>query len=311
MSHIFHLPHTGNVPDFLTIGHVTRDVRANGSFALGGTVTFAALTAYHLGLAAAIVTCASADWLESIPTHLPQIGLAGHTSPETTTFVNTYHEGFRTQYLQARAGELTGVDIPASWLAAPIVLFGPLDQEFTPTLIRDFPRRPDSILAATPQGWLRRWDADGRVSPSPWAAANEVSPSPWAAANEVLPLLDVLILSHDDLLPFAGGNRSEADAILTAWSMHLPFLVATDGRHGATLFQHGQQERFPAYPAIEVDPTGAGDVFATAFLVHLSRYKDPRQAIDFANCVASFSIEHEGITGIPTWEQVEQRKLSC
>jgi len=296
MSSIFHLPHTGNSPDFLTLGHVSRDVRPDGTFALGGTVTFAALTAYRLGLAAAIVTCASPAWLEFVPTHLPEIGLAGHTSTETTTFVNTYHEGFRTQFLQARAGELTGEDIPAPWLDSSIVLLGPLDQEFTPALLRHFPHRPGSLLAATPQGWLRRWDAGGRV----W-------PSPWTAANEVLPLLDVLILSHDDLLPFAGGHRADADAILTQWSTQVPLLVATDGRHGATLFQHSQKETFPAYPAVEVDPTGAGDVFATAFLVHLYRHKDPHQAVEFANCVASLSIEQEGIAGIPTLELVQQR----
>jgi len=293
---IFHLPHTGNSPDFLTIGHVTRDVRADGTFALGGTVTFAALTAYRLGLAAAIVTRADAAWLELLPAHLPGIGLAARTSTETTTFVNTYHEGFRTQFLQARAGELANPDVPEPWQHAPIVLFAPLDQEFTPALLRDFPRRPGSILAATPQGWLRRWDADGRV----W-------PSPWTAALETLPLLDALILSHDDLLPFADGNRTNGDAILTQWSMHVPLLVATDGKHGATLFQRGQKETFPAYEAIENDPTGAGDVFATAFLVHLYRHRDPRQAVDFANCVASLSIEQEGITGIPTWELVQER----
>ncbi len=296
MSSIIHLPHTGNTPDFLTIGHVARDVRSDGTFALGGTVTFAALTAYRLELAAAIVTCADATWLEPLPARLPEIGLAGHISTETTTFINTYHEGFRTQFLQARGDELTIADVPAPWLDAPIVLFGPLDQEFTPALIRQFPRRAGSIVAATPQGWLRRWDADGHV----W-------PSPWTAAPEVLPLLDALILSHDDLLPFADGSRADADAILTQWSMLVPLLVATDGRHGATLFQHGQKETFPAYTAIEVDPTGAGDVFAAAFLVYLYRHRDPRQAINFANCVASLSIEHEGIAGIPTLDIVEKR----
>jgi len=84
-------------------------------------------------------------------------------------------------------------------------------------------------------------------------------------------------------------------------------LVATDGRHGATLFQHGTTERFPAFPASEVDPTGAGDVFAAAFLVHLYRHGDPRAAVQFANCVASFSVEREGITGIPTLAMVEER----
>jgi len=283
-------------PDFLTIGHITRDIHPDGPFSLGGTVTFAALTAYRLGLVPAIVTCADADLLAELPTRLPAICLAAQSSPATTAFSNIYHEGFRTQFLRARADMLQVEDVPESWRDAPIVLLGPLDQELSPELVRLFPRRPGAIIAATPQGWLRRWDDDGRV----W-------PTPWAAAAEILPLLDVLVLSHDDLLPFANGNRIDSDAILTQWSMQVPLLVATDGRHGATLFQHGVTERFPAYPAHELDPTGAGDVFAAAFLVHLHRHGDPRQAVDFANCVASLSIQQVGIEGIPTMEMVTER----
>jgi sugar/nucleoside kinase (ribokinase family) len=283
-------------PDFLTIGHITRDIHPNGPFSLGGTVTFAALTAYRLGMVSAIVTRADTDLLEELPSRLPGICLAAHLSTATTAFINIYHEGFRTQFLRARADMLQVEDVPESWRAAPLVLLGPLDQELSPELVRLFPRRPGAIIAATPQGWLRRWDDDGRV----W-------PTPWTDAEEILPLLDVLILSHDDLLPFANGNRANADAILTRWSMQVPLLVATDGRHGATLFQHGVTERFPAYPATEVDPTGAGDVFAAAFLVHLHRHGDPRQAVDFANCVASLSIERVGIEAIPMMEMVLQR----
>ena len=284
-------------PDFLTIGHVTRDILEDGSFELGGTVSFAALTTYRLGLVSAIITCAEADWIEQVSARLPSIGLAGHSCSQTTTFINRYsEEGFRTQYLRARADDLSEEDIPTAWKAAPIILFGPLAQEFPPELVRSFSFRPGTIVAATPQGWLRRWDGDQRV----W-------PTPWTAADEVLPLLDVLILSHDDLLPFADGNRADADAILEQWSMRVPILVATDGRHGATLFQHGMTERLPAYPTSEVDPTGAGDVFAAAFLTHLHRHGDPRRAVDFANCVASLSIEKRGATGIPTMEEVGKR----
>jgi sugar/nucleoside kinase (ribokinase family) len=296
MSSILQPIEKGTFPDFLTIGHITRDILPDQTFSLGGTVTFAALTAYHLGLVAAITTCADAELLIELPNKLPDIGLAIRTSSATTAFVNTYHEGFRTQYLRARADQLQLGDVPGAWRKASIVLFGPLDQELSPSLIKLFPRHPGSIFAATPQGWLRRWDEGGRV----W-------PTPWTAAGEILPLLDVLILSHDDLLPFANGNRTDADAMLSHWSMQVPLLVATDGRHGATLFQHGIVERFPAYPSHEVDPTGAGDVFASAFLVYYHSHGDPRKAIDFANCVASLSIEHEGITGIPTMEMVRNR----
>ena len=289
-------PIKGATPDFLAIGHVTRDILPDGTFSLGGTVTFAALTAYRLGLVAAIITCADAELLADLPARLPEIGLVACSSSATTTFVNTYHEGFRTQYLRARADQLQLEDVPETWRKAPVVLFCPLDQELSPPLVRLFPRRLGAIIAATPQGWLRRWDKDGRV----W-------PTPWTAAGEILPLLDVLILSHDDLLPFANGNRTHADSMLTHWSMQVPLLVATDGLHGATLFQHGVAERFPAFPAHEVDPTGAGDVFAAAFLVHYHRHGDPRNAVDFANCVASLSIEHVGIEGIPTMELVRER----
>ena len=289
-------PDNGSIPDFLTIGHITRDVHTDGSFSLGGTVTFAAVTAYRLGLAAAIVTCADTALLSDLPTFLPNIHLAVRPSTSTTTFENQYHAGFRTQYLRARAEEQEVEDVPASWQEAPIVLLGPLAQELSSTFVTLFPRRPGHIIAATPQGWLRRWDADGRV----W-------PTPWSDAEVILPHLDVLILSHDDLLPFADGNRAEADAMLARWSMHVPLLVATDGRHGATLFQHGVTESFAAYATHEVDPTGAGDVFAAAFLCHLHRHGNPHAAVNFANCVASFSVEQRGVLGIPTLETVEGR----
>ncbi|GAC1356196.1 MAG: PfkB family carbohydrate kinase [Ktedonobacteraceae bacterium] len=287
---------TPSLLQFLTLGHVTRDLHPDGSFSLGGTATFAALTTYRLGLMAGIVTCASADLLKELPHFLPDIALHARRTTETTTFVNRYTQGFRTQYLYAKADALETTDVPPAWRNAPIVLLGPLAQEIAPEIVALFQRRPGAIIAATPQGWLRRWDENGRV----W-------PTPWGAAAQILPLLDVLILSHDDLLPFVNGNRQEADAMLYAWSMQVPLLVATDGRHGATLFRHSVMQHFPAYDAQEVDPTGAGDVFAAAFLTALYRHGDAEQSVDFANCVASFSIEHEGVQGIPTMEMVEAR----
>lgn len=283
-------------PEFLAIGHVTRDLRSDGTFSPGGTVTFAALTASHLGLASAIITRADPSLIALLPTFLPAISLHALPSSQTTTFANHYQDGFRTQYLYARAEQLQPADVPADWRDAPIVLLGPLAQEISPEFVSLFPRRPGTLIAATPQGWLRRWDDDGRV----W-------PTPWQMADQLLPLLDVLILSHDDLLPFADGKRNEADAILTQWSTRVPLLVATDGRHGATLFRQGYTQRFPSYPAQEVDPTGAGDVFAAAFLVHLHKHNDPERAVDFANCIASFSIEQADIQGIPTLEMVKKR----
>lgn len=288
-----------SMPDFLAIGHVTRDLQPDGTFSLGGTVTFAALTAHRLGLTAGIVTRADPLLALDLPQLLPDLALQLCPSTATTTFKNLYQEGFRTQYLHARAESILPTDVPVAWRDSPIVLLGPLAQELDPAFVTPFPRRPGALIAATPQGWLRRWDTAGRV----W-------PTPWDAAEQVLPQLDALILSHDDLLPFANDNRAEADSMLARWSLLVPLLVATDGRYGATLFRQGAAQRFPAYAADEIDPTGAGDVFAAAFLIHLHKYGAPEKAVDFANCTASFSIQQQGIAGIPTLAMVEERLRS-
>lgn len=285
----------GDTPAFLTIGHVTRDLQADGSFTPGGTVTFAALTAYHLGLVSAVVTCADDALIAQLPALMPGIALAVHPTSVTTTFENRYRDGSRIQYLRQRAPQLELADIPAAWLTSPVMLLGPLAQELSPELLRQLPRQPGSLLAATPQGWLRRWDADGHI----W-------PIHWETAGEILPLLDALILSHEDLLPFADSRQGTA-AILTDWSKQVPLLVATDGYRGATLFEHGVPTHFPAYPAHEVDPTGAGDVFAAAFLTHLYQHREPHAAMNFANCAASLSIEHPAISGIPTLADIQKR----
>lgn len=289
-----------STPEFLAIGHVTRDLQPDGSFTLGGTTTYAATTASRLGLAAGIVTCADTQLCAELPELLPDIALHTRSTTATTTFTNRYIQEYRTQYLHALSDPLMLSDIPASWSDASIILLGPLAQELNFPFVSSLQHEPGTLLAATPQGWLRRWDETGRV----WPAA-------WHEAEQILPLLDALILSHDDLLSVTANNSAEVDMLLTRWSRLVPLLITTDGQYGSVLFKNGKKSHFSAYPVCEVDPTGAGDVFAAAFLVSLARNKDPEYAVNFANCTASFSVEQTGVHGIPTLAMVEQRLHHC
>jgi sugar/nucleoside kinase (ribokinase family) len=60
-------------------------------------------------------------------------------------------------------------------------------------------------------------------------------------------------------------------------------------------------------PAEEVDPTGAGDVFAAAFLSHYMETNDAWQAALFASAAASISLAAPGTAAIPSRRQVEER----
>ena len=282
------------VPEFVVIGHATRDLLPGGGWRLGGTVTFAALTAQRLGLRVGVVTSGPPDVLAALAAALPGVALATIPSAEATTFENIYSGGARRQLLRGRAAPLTLATLPQGWQRAALVLLAPLAREVEPALAGAF---PGALVAVTPQGWLREWGPDGAV----WSGALD------PAASAALGHLRALILSQEDLLPppgsvgMPGRTSEEATRQVAAWAQQVPLVVVTRGAQGADLWQQGAPpERLSGYPARETDPTGAGDVFAAAFLCALHESGDPRAAVTFANRVAARSVEREGVAGIPT-----------
>lgn len=82
--------------------------------------------------------------------------------------------------------------------------------------------------------------------------------------------------------------------LIEKWARMVPTLVVTMGREGAKVHGEGTWHHIAAYPAQEIDPTGAGDVFAAAFLVEYGETGDVIASARFANCAASFVIEGQG-----------------
>ncbi|MFQ5944906.1 MAG: PfkB family carbohydrate kinase [Anaerolineae bacterium] len=267
-------------PDFVALGHVALDLTDDG-WILGGTAAYAASTARNLGRRAAVVTSAE-DGLD-LAAHLPDIQIEASGAPATTTFRNTYTEEGRIQWLHSRAAPLTPADVPGAWREAPIALLAPIAREVSEDLADLFPR---ALLGISLQGWLRRWDTAGRVTPAAW------EPS-----ARFLARADALILSEQDLT----GIQEPMMPILEAARL----TVLTQGDRGATLLRSGDAIQIPAPTSHEVDPTGAGDVFAAAFLIQLAQTRDPVGAVAFANRAAALSVRGPGLTAVPTREEVE------
>ena len=132
-----------------------------------------------------------------------------------------------------------------------------------------------------------------------WDESRHVRPKRWQTAEAILPHADVLILSEEDI----AASPEDLEKYIQ-WTR---IVVLTKGRHGATLYENGQILESTAYPADEVDPTGAGDVFAAAFLIKYHETGSSQAALSFAHCAASFAVEGHGTTGIPTLDQVNSR----
>jgi sugar/nucleoside kinase (ribokinase family) len=260
--------------DYLVIGHVTRDITTAGP-RIGGTAAYASLTANALGQRVGVVTSTAPD-LDLSP--LGALELAVSPSPATTTFENRYTASGRSQILHERAGPLDEEDVPKAWLRPSIVHLAPVADELPMSLTACF---PDSMVGASTQGWLRGWDADGRVDKVGW--------------RRLLPLLsetDVVVCSTEDLK----GGLDDAEAM----APHCRLLVVTDGPNGAYVYWQEASRHFPTTAAQEIDPTGAGDVFAAAFLTRYAQTGNPWGAAKFANHLATASIERLGVQSVPT-----------
>jgi len=268
-------------PDFIVIGHVAKDIVPEG-FAIGGTVSYASITARNLGKRAGVITCAEPDF--PLEEALSGIEVVRLESPVTTTFHNIYLDGGREQFVKSVARKIRAQDIPPLWRETPVVLIGPIAQEVDEDVI---PLFKHSLIGVTPQGWMRRWDENGKVHSIPWESA-----------PRILPQVDVLVFSEEDIK----GDLK----LVEEYARLTRIVVLTQAWRGATVYCAGEKRHFPARRTLEVDPTGAGDVFAAAFLIRLHETDDPWEAARFANVVASFSIEKPGVAGIPERRVVEE-----
>lgn len=268
-------------PDFVVVGHVVQDLTAQGSRP-GGAATFASLQARRLGRTAGVVTRAGVDVLND-----PQfsgIEFAGRSSQETTTFENRYDGAERRQRVSAQAAKITSADVPSAWLDTAVTFLAPVCGEVPSECSRLFAH---SLLGIGAQGWLRDLDEEARVRRRAWTG-----PPFWEGA-------DVLFVSDEDL---ASDERQ-----LDRWVDDLPAVVVTRERRGARVHSEGAWREIEAFPADEVDPTGAGDIFAAAYLIRYEESGDVATAVRFASAAAAASVEAEGSEGIADRVEIEKR----
>lgn len=251
--------------DYLTIGHVTRD-RTQTGYATGGTVAYAGRTAQALGCRTAVVT--SAGPACDLAAAFPQITVKNVPAAHTTTFENQYEAEGRRQRLEQVACPLGAEDVPAGWQRSAIVHLAPVAAEVDPALVTLF---SNSLVGLTPQGWLRGWDAEGRVHAQAWAGA-----------RETMPLAAAVIVSEEDV---------PDPALLDAYRQWARLLVVTRGAAGCTVYLGEESGEFAAPVVAARDVTGAGDIFAAAFLIRLYQTRgNPWEAATFANEIAAQSV---------------------
>jgi 1D-myo-inositol 3-kinase len=272
------------VPRLLAVGHVTFDRRDQGEV-LGGSVSYAALAARALGWEAGVLTVAGHDFVPK--QHLPGVEVFRHPGRSTTRFANAYDEaGLRTQVLLSRADTIELDPLDEDWRDPDALLLAPVAGEMPAQMALAFEA---DVVGAIAQGWVRSFRPDGTVERAPWS-------DPASALAGV----HVVFVSEHDL-----EDGADPAALLAC----VPMVVVTRGWRGSSLLSRAGVQEVPSLPRTEVDATGAGDVFAAAFLVRYHESGDPLDAAAFASCAAGCAVEGVGTTTLGDRPTIEARLL--
>ncbi|HWE25640.1 MAG TPA: PfkB family carbohydrate kinase [Myxococcales bacterium] len=255
----------------LVVGHYCHDVLVTAAGErrreLGGSVAYASAVLRAATVDYAVVSNVGDDFLyaDRVP--------AARVVPgaRTTSFVDDYRGGERVQTLAAVAPPVTPHDVREACSAGLAV---PIAGEIPPaTLLRM--REVSRVLLADAQGFVRSWDAAGRVTHSP--------PGPdMLAALERVDYLKV--------------GRDETPVLDLTRLCRSCTLLLTDGARGCTILTATSEHYVPGFPAREIDPTGAGDCFLAGFAVGVLRGWSSERAAQLGNWCGARAVE---VVGIP------------
>jgi sugar/nucleoside kinase (ribokinase family) len=104
------------------------------------------------------------------------------------------------------------------------------------------------------------------------------------ALNEALAHTDLLFCNESEACAVA--NARNAEEAFDKLKGKVPSLVVTNGPHGAYVRHDGVEAHVPAFPCEPKDLTGAGDMFAGAFLYGITHSIPPEKAARAAGYLA-------------------------
>ena len=288
--------------DLVVVGHIALDFITRGGetirSALGGPPTYASLAASKLGASVGIISKVGDDFPEEHMEFLMSSGidlasLKVVSGEKTTRFLIEYTDGERNMVLQARAPPIRPEDVPPA-LSAKAILLAPIAGELSQPVVAILRHKAD-CLCLDPQGFVREFDADGRVRLRDW--------------------FDRLVLIHTDIVKM---SRREFEHVVGPGDLRfcmrklhnlgVSLVIVTLGEAGSVLSVRGQLYGIPAYRVEHVaEPTGAGDAYIGAFLAEYVRGEDPVWCACVGTAAASFVVEAFGPTRFGSREEVLER----
>jgi 1D-myo-inositol 3-kinase len=184
----------------------------------------------------------------------------------------------RKIHLRSKARTIAPADIPEHLRHTPVAYIAPVIGECGNDVIAAL-SSPCIVVGA--QGWLRTTDAQGLLIPT-------LHPDITHPARNIKAVV------------FSELDHPSAEDIARTLTQHVSLVALTRGSKGVTLFTpDAAPVSLPASPAVEIDPTGAGDVFGIVLGLSLHKGMPHTQAAAQAAYAAARVVEGPGLGNLP------------
>ena len=277
---------------FLALGNIdkTTNITKAGKETVFGGTTYSAVTARKLGLDTTVLTRGSEelkDWLATLETM--GIRTILETDKATLTVTNDYTLGGEwVQKLLAKTGKMR-FDLEDDF---DIIHVNPLYKEIGMKIVRRA-RKQSKLLSVEVAGLVR--DVRNGIVEANFLKNRE----------EWLEGVDIVHFS-DRERRFMSRETKPRRICEDVQSCGPRIVLYTLGANGSMVLGSGFY-KIPAFKIVEVDPTGAGDVFTTTFAIRYFETENEETSGFFATAAASFKVEDFGSKNIQSRERVEER----
>jgi len=296
---IYDLVAIGNpVYDIIVTPYISTKGRA-----LSGCSTNACLAAKKLGMKkVALIGCIGKDFLEKFLDDLKRYGIEAPNvkiSEESGGFKLIYNTvGDRTLDVLGVAEKISPSDIPDECLRTRYFLLGPILQEVNLDVVLFLKETTNSKIFLDPQGLIRKIGQKGRIV---YQCNEEI-------LRKIVSLVDfVKPNEHESIVMTKTKDPFVSAKILFEWGS--PVSIVTLAERGSVVYDGKRFLRIPAYETFAIDPTGAGDVYAGAFLFEYNKTRDIASSGLFASAAASIMVENSG-PDFPMNEKEVRRRLT-
>ena len=285
------------VAGFITIDKIELNLRQITS--IGGPPCYAGLLCARFGFDVTPLTKIGPDFPDEQIVWLARNGLQlraiDRSSAKKTTRFKLVNKGDeRLLYLVERCEDLSLEQVPDKQFNASLI--SPLAHEVSLQVFDEVRKRSDFCFL-DPQGFVRMFDASGRVVIDSW---ND---------ERVLGNVDALKMDLEEANALTG--TADGKAALVKLSKKVRKAVVTRGAEPALILEGNKISQVEVPRVKVVDSTGAGDIFAGALISCFLRSRDFLWSCCFGIAASSMSLTSIALSKIELPRSVDQeaRKL--